>query len=223
MSAFHAFCSEWSYSFSSVSQATHFWRYCGPLLHEFHNQHSFHIPENSCHSSAFWEADVCLKIFGLFIVWMCVHPLLWLLFLVSTFTNETQVSSPVTCTMWLRNSSPSLWYRSGKDKRRTREHFRIPSCAELMVAYPNCDNVVENSAWNLWKFTWKFWNCEAPSSRNFLVNILNKIITRYRCPTTSLFIVNICSHIFGHSTSLSYSFGSKPRIIHDRFPQHSCF
>jgi hypothetical protein len=21
----------------------HFWRYCGPLLHEFHQQHSFHV------------------------------------------------------------------------------------------------------------------------------------------------------------------------------------
>jgi hypothetical protein len=26
-----------------------FWRYCGPLLHEFHNQHSFPVPGNNCH------------------------------------------------------------------------------------------------------------------------------------------------------------------------------
>jgi hypothetical protein len=26
----------------------HFWRYCGPLLHEFHHQHSFPVAENSC-------------------------------------------------------------------------------------------------------------------------------------------------------------------------------
>jgi hypothetical protein len=36
--------------------------------------------------------------------------------LVSALTNETQVSSPVTHTMWSRNSSPSLWYRSKKVK-----------------------------------------------------------------------------------------------------------
>jgi hypothetical protein len=36
--------------------------------------------------------------------------------LVSTFTNETHVSSPVTRTMSLRNSSPSLWYHSKKVK-----------------------------------------------------------------------------------------------------------
>jgi hypothetical protein len=29
--------------------AVHFWHYCGPLLHEFHHQHSFPILENSCH------------------------------------------------------------------------------------------------------------------------------------------------------------------------------
>jgi hypothetical protein len=34
--------------------------------------------------------------------------------LVSTFTNETQVSSPVT--MWLWNSWPSLWYHSKRVK-----------------------------------------------------------------------------------------------------------
>jgi hypothetical protein len=32
--------------------------------------------------------------------------------LVSKYTNKIQVSSPVTCIMWLRNSSPSLWHRS---------------------------------------------------------------------------------------------------------------
>jgi hypothetical protein len=36
--------------------------------------------------------------------------------LVSIFTNETQVSSPVTGTTRLKNSSPSLWYRSEKLK-----------------------------------------------------------------------------------------------------------
>jgi hypothetical protein len=32
--------------------------------------------------------------------------------LVSTSTNETRVSPPITHTMWLINSSPFLWYHS---------------------------------------------------------------------------------------------------------------
>jgi hypothetical protein len=52
----HAFCSAWPYAvFFSVSQAMHFWRYCGPLLHECLHQHSFPVLEISCHPSAFWQ------------------------------------------------------------------------------------------------------------------------------------------------------------------------
>jgi hypothetical protein len=58
--------------------------------------------------------------------------------LVTTFTNETQVSSPVICAMWLRNSL-SLWYYCRKFKSRihslrsvcAREHFRNLSCVNL--------------------------------------------------------------------------------------------
>jgi hypothetical protein len=38
--------------------------------------------------------------------------------LVSTFSNEIHVSSPVTCMMWLKNSSSALWYRSKKVKAK---------------------------------------------------------------------------------------------------------
>jgi hypothetical protein len=31
--------------------------------------------------------------------------------------------------------------------------FSSPSCAKLVIAKPNCDNLVENRAWTLWKFT----------------------------------------------------------------------
>jgi hypothetical protein len=49
----------------SVSQATHFWRYSGPWLHEFHQQHSFHVPENSWHQLSgrqtfTWTFSACL-------------------------------------------------------------------------------------------------------------------------------------------------------------------
>jgi hypothetical protein len=62
-----------------------------------------------------------------------------------------------------------------------------------------------------------------------LADTLNKIITHYRWLTT-VFIMNICSPIFKHSTPMSYSSFTHyilavnpPRIIHDRLPQHSCF
>jgi hypothetical protein len=56
--------------------------------------------------SDFWQT-VCLNIFSL-----CGDCL------VSAFTNETKVSSPVIHTMGLRYSSPSLWYRSKKVKAK---------------------------------------------------------------------------------------------------------
>jgi hypothetical protein len=40
---------------------------------------------------------------------------------------------------------------------RTSEHFWNPSCAKHAIAWRNCDNLIENSALNLWKFTQKFW------------------------------------------------------------------
>jgi hypothetical protein len=50
--------------------------------------------------------------FGLFGECMCNH--CYNCSFVSTFTNETQLSSPVTRTMWLQNSLPSLWYHPKK-------------------------------------------------------------------------------------------------------------
>jgi hypothetical protein len=38
--------------------------------------------------------------------------------LVSIFTNETHVLSPVTHVMWARNSLTSFWYHSKKVKAR---------------------------------------------------------------------------------------------------------
>jgi hypothetical protein len=39
--------------------------------------------------------------------------------LISTFINKTQVLSPITCTILLRNSLPSLWNHSKKWKTKT--------------------------------------------------------------------------------------------------------
>jgi hypothetical protein len=83
----------------------------------------------------------------------------------------------------------------------------------------------------LWKFTQKFWNCEVPSFTNFFVSTLNNVITHYRWPTTSLFIINICSPTYLRTFytivlqfSHSLHHGHKPpHIIHSGFLQHSCF
>jgi hypothetical protein len=91
--------------------------------------------------SIFWQVDnVCLNFFGLFGECVCIH--CFDCSLASILTNETQVSSPVTHTMWLRNPSSSLWYRPKKSQRRSHslrfvriyEHFRDPSCAKLVIA-----------------------------------------------------------------------------------------
>jgi hypothetical protein len=57
--------------------AIHIWRYCGPLLHEFHHQHYFSVPESS-----YYQLSGRQRLFKLLrlVWWMCVHPLLWLLF-----------------------------------------------------------------------------------------------------------------------------------------------
>jgi hypothetical protein len=114
MSAFHAFGSEWPYE-SLWCFAIHFWSHCGLLLHEFHHQHSFPVLSQKTVAISFLAGRQRLFKLLWLVGWMCVHPLLWLL-LVSTFTNETQVSSPVTHTTRLRNTSPSLWYRAKKSK-----------------------------------------------------------------------------------------------------------
>jgi hypothetical protein len=45
ISPFQDFCSEWPYAVFKA--AVHLCHYCGPLLHEFHHQQSFSVPENS--------------------------------------------------------------------------------------------------------------------------------------------------------------------------------
>jgi hypothetical protein len=79
--------------------------------------------------SAFWQADnICLNFFGLFGECVCIH--CFDCSLIATFTNETQASSSVTHMIWLRNSSPSLWYRSKKVKARV---IRSVLCAPMSI------------------------------------------------------------------------------------------
>jgi hypothetical protein len=144
--------------------------------------------------------------------------------LVSTFTNETQVSSPVTRTVWLRNTSTSLWDHSKKSSKPKPffafcTHPRVFSEPILLKTCDSlaCDNLTEKNSWNLWKFTSKFWKCEAPSFTNFLVNTLNKIVTHYRRPADHFALHR--KHVFHHLWTFyaillqfihSLHFGRKP-------------
>jgi hypothetical protein len=64
--------------------------------------------------STFCQADVCLNIFDL--LGECVRIHFFKRSFVFTFVDETQVSPTVSRLIWLKNSSPFLWYRSKKSK-----------------------------------------------------------------------------------------------------------
>jgi hypothetical protein len=139
MSAFHTFCSEWLAlrSFFSVLQYTSDVTVVPCCMNSTINT-SFLSNKPGAIS---FPGDVCLNLFGLFHECVCIHCFDWSL--VSTITNETQISSPVTCMMWLRNSLPSLWYHSQKAYKsrshslcfvRTHAHFRSPCCTKLVIA-----------------------------------------------------------------------------------------
>jgi hypothetical protein len=89
-----AFCSEWLYAVFLV--------FCNILLTLLWSlvvrippSALFSVPENSCHQLSGRQAgNVCLNFFALFGECVCVH--CFDCSLVSTFANETQVSSPVT-------------------------------------------------------------------------------------------------------------------------------
>jgi hypothetical protein len=127
--------------------------------------------------------DVCLNIFGLLGECVCIHCFDWAL--VSTLTNETHVSSPVTHKIWLKEnhchlcgialnkSKPKSWSAFYVHLWAFSEHILRKTSDSLRLTVII---ITENSVWNLWKFIWKFWKYEAPSFTNFLVNTLNKSI-----------------------------------------------
>jgi hypothetical protein len=139
LSAFHAFSSEWPYAvFLCVCVSQYIFNVIMvPCCMSSTISTSFLSQRQLL--SAFWQAEnVYLNLFGLFRECVCIQ--CFDCSLVSIFRNETQVSSRDTRTIWLRNSSPSLWYRSKKSKPKpfsafcaTREHFRNTPCAKLVI------------------------------------------------------------------------------------------
>jgi hypothetical protein len=184
VSAFHVFCSEWPYAvFLSVPQYT-----------------SDVTVVPCCMNSTILSQLSGRRFFKLFrLVW-------WMYFASTALTAPCSQNSQMKprfhrllvlrCDWEIHRHLCGIAVKKVKAEShslcfvRTREHFRNSSYSQLVIAYPKCDNIVENSAWNLRKFTRKFWNCEAPSFA------LNKITTRYKWPTTSLFIMNIYPSLY---------------------------
>jgi hypothetical protein len=181
---------------------------------------------------SFTANNICLNFFGLFGECLYIH--CFDCSLVSTFTNETQVSSSVTRMMWMRKLWRSLWYRSKKIKPKSFSAFYpYPSEFSEPILCKTCDwltchHLIGNRAWNLWNFTRNFWYCEAPSFANFLFSTLNKIATHYRWPADRLAIYR--EYLFAHpwtfkSIVLQFLHSLHfcripPHIIHDGFKQH---
>jgi hypothetical protein len=219
---FDTFCSEWHYAVFLVfrnTRLTLLWSRVAWIPH----QHSFSVPENSCHQLS---GRHLFKLFWL-VWWMCVPPLLWMLFGFSIHNWNPGLTS---CYVYyvIEKSLPSLWYRSKKSKLKPFFAFCVHPWAFLEPTFlcKTCDNLVENSVWNLGKFTQEFWNCVAPSSTNFLVNK-----DHHSLQMANHFTL-YCEHLFIHLWTFytivlqflrSLHFGHKPRIIQDGFPQHSCF
>jgi hypothetical protein len=101
-----------------------------------------------------------------------------------------------------RNSSPSSWHRTYKVKAEAIlcvlwAPVRIfgTHLVENLWQPRITDNLVEKSAWNSWKFTWKFWNGEASSFANFLASTLNRtrslLTTDGRSTISLVFVKNL--------------------------------
>jgi hypothetical protein len=114
---------------------------------------------------------------------------------------------------------------------RTHEQFTTQTCPELVTAYSDCDSFVDKGAWHLCKFLRKYWNHEMLFITNFLVNILNMIITHYRwhADRFTLWGEHLFVQLWTFCTTVllfihSIHFGLNwDHIIHDGFPRHSVF
>jgi hypothetical protein len=157
---------------------------------------------------SFLAISICLNCYGLFNE--CVFSHCFDCCLISKFMYDTQVSSPVTFTVRLRNSLPCLWYRWKKSRLFSvlyipvvifETHFAQklwqPSLIEI--------HLIEKRAWNLWKFAPKFWNYGAPSFTNFLINTWNKTLQMASWPLCLPWWTFVHLPISEYSTPVSYS------------------
>jgi hypothetical protein len=175
------------------------------LLHEFHHQHSFPLPENSYHQLSGRQrlvTNFCL------VRWMCVKPLLWLLF---GFSIHKWISVSIICYWYdvIEKFIAIFLCRFKLVKPNPLSAFCVNTWAfskSILRKSSNCDNLVDKSAWNLQKFTRKFRNCEAPSLQNFWSTLWTRSsFTTHGQPLRSSSWTFVRPSIFEHSTRLSYS------------------
>jgi len=113
-----------------------FWCYRGSRFHKLNQQHSFSVPEHCCH-----QVSVCERLFEFpgFIWWMCVHPLLRLLF---GFRINKLNPCFIACHNLVKKFAPLIVITLQKRQSwrnslcfvNISEHFWHPSGTKLVVA-----------------------------------------------------------------------------------------
>jgi hypothetical protein len=161
---------------------------------------------------------------------MCVLPLLGLLFGFNIHKWNLGFTTCYSCNVIEKFIAIFVVLLKNSQRQRCHslhlvcicEHFWSPSWRKTFRSIV-CDNLAENSAWNLWKFTRKLWNCEAPSQKFFSQHFGQDMADHFALH---------CEHLFAHfwtfyTTVLQFlhslEFVHTPCIIHNGFPQHSCF
>jgi hypothetical protein len=112
-------------------------------------------------------------------------------YLGSIFANETEFSLPdfVHCNWELRRHLCMPFWKV-LNFVSTSEHFQIPFCTTLVVALPKSDNLMGRLR-EIWGNCYKNYEILMRSTRKIICVYFEIIISHYRWPTISLFIVNI--------------------------------
>jgi hypothetical protein len=115
---------------------------------------------------------------------VCIHCFGWSL--VPIFINETQVSSPVTRTMWWRCSLSFSWFHSKKVKAKANLCILCAPVSNFRTRVKFVE--IHTKALKLW--TAVFHNSEGGQ------HFMNKIITHYRWPAGHFALHS--EHLFAH-------------------------
>jgi hypothetical protein len=231
MSVFQAFISQWPYAFFfNVSQYT-----CDVIAVPCCMNSTISTPflsQKTDASSFLTDRQRLFKRFSDYLVNVCastVSTAVW--FQHSQMKSKFHFLLLLQCYWEIRRNLCRIALKSKSRSNslhfvRTREHFWNPSCTKLVTAYLNHNNIVEKIAWDLWKFTWQFWNCEAPSFIIFFCQHFGQ--DHHSLLTAGRPLRSSSWHLFAHLWTLyaivleflhPLYFGRKPLgIIHNGFP-----
>jgi hypothetical protein len=167
--------------------------------------------------------------------WMCVHPLLWLLF---GFNIHKWNPGFITCysydviekfiTIFVVSLKKSQSWSHSLHFVHIREHFWNPSCTKLVTAQPNSDNLIENCVKyvEIHMKALKFWST---IFHKFFIQHFEQDYSLQMADHFALSCENLFTHLWTFCAIVlqfhhSLHFGPKAlRIIHNGFLQHSCF